>query len=284
MFKHLCALALIGLVACAPASSNRNPYITNRVWVIAHQGGEGVYPSNTMLGFQKSVEMGVDMLDLDINMTKDGALVVIHDTSVDRTTGSKGFVKDLTLEEIKKLDAGWYWPQRSQESDPHPFRGQGITIPTLEEVFQAFGEMPMGIEIKQAQPSLAEPFCAMMRLHNMTDKVIVSSFSEPAMADFRRACPEVMTALTASEVLNLWLFGGVGAPGNRQARAAQVPVSAGLVTVVGRNFVDLASSLGIVVQPWTINEPREMRRLIALGVHGINTDRPDLLLEVLGRR
>jgi glycerophosphoryl diester phosphodiesterase len=282
MFKCLLLFLLLALVACAPASSN--PYISNRVLVIAHQGGEGIYPSNTMLGFRKSVEMGVDMLDLDVNMSKDGALVVIHDTSVDRTTGSKGFVKELTLEDIKKLDAGWYWPQFSKETDPHPFRGQGITIPTLEEVFAAFPTMPMGIEIKQSEPSLAQPFCTMIRRYDMTQKVIVSSFSESAMADFRRVCPEVMTALTASEVLNLWLFGGVGAPRSPQARAAQVPVSAGLVTVVGRNFIDLASSLGIVVQPWTINDPVEMRRLIALGVHGINTDRPDVLLEVLGRR
>jgi glycerophosphoryl diester phosphodiesterase len=282
MFKPFFALALLGLVACAPASSARNPYITNRVWVIAHQGGEGLYPSNTMLAFRKSVEMGVDMLDLDINMTKDGELVVIHDTSVDRTTGGKGFVKDLTWDQIRALDAGWYWPQRSAESDPHPFRGQGITIPKLEEVLVAFPNMPMGIEIKQSQPSLAQPFCASMRRFGVTGRIIVSSFSEGAMAEFRRVCPEVMTALTASEVQNLWLFGGIAAPG-AQARAAQVPVSAGLITVVGRNFVDLASSLGIVVQPWTINDPVEMRRLIALGVHGINTDRPDLLLEVLGR-
>ena len=278
----LIALAL-GLLACAPRlSGSMNPFITDHVWVIAHQGGEGLWPSNTVYAFERAVKMGADMLDMDVSMTKDGALVVIHDDSVDRTTNGQGKVGDLTLEQVQKLDAGWYWPQDSTEADPHPFRGLGIRIPSLEEVFNAFPNTPMTIEIKQDEPSIAQPFCEMLRRYNMTDKVIIPSFSQRAIQDFRAACPEVMTAMTESEVRNLIFLGDLigRAP---QARALQVPVSAGPIQVVTPGFVSFATARGLVVQPWTINDPQEMQDLIRMGVHGINTDRPDLLLKVLGR-
>jgi glycerophosphoryl diester phosphodiesterase len=276
-------LLALGLVACVPSlSSPKNPFITDKVWVIAHQGGEGIWPSNTMYAFERAVKMGVDMLDLDVNMTQDGVLVVVHDDSVDRTTDGKGKIKNLTLEQIQALDAGWYWPQESTESNPHPFRGQGIRIPTLEAVFKAFPQMPMTIEIKQDEPSLAKPFCEMLRRYDMTDKVIIPSFIERAILDFRAACPEVMTAMTESEVRNLIFLGDlVGrAP---QAKALQVPTTAGPIQVVTPGFVSFATARGLVVQPWTINDATEMRALIGMGVHGINTDRPDVLMKVLGR-
>jgi glycerophosphoryl diester phosphodiesterase len=284
MKKPVLLVALLfGLIACVPSlSSPKNPFITDKVWVIAHQGGEGIWPSNTMYAFERAVKMGADMLDLDVNMTQDGVLVVVHDDSVDRTTNGKGKIKDLTLEQIQKLDAGWYWPQESLESDPHPFRGQGIRIPTLEEVFKAFPKMPMTIEIKQDEPSIAQAFCEMLRKYGMTDKVIIPSFRERAIQDFRAACPEVMTAMTESEVRNLIFLGDLAgrAP---QARALQVPTTAGPIQVVTPGFVSFAAARNLVVQPWTINDETEMRNLIGMGVHGINTDRPDVLMKVLGR-
>ena len=270
----------MALTACAPVQGN--PFIGSRVWVVAHQGGEGLWPSNTMYAFDRAVKLGADMLDLDVHASRDGQLVVIHDDRVDRTTNGQGRVSDLTLEALRSLDAGWYWPQRSKETDPHPFRGQGIRIPTLEEVLAAHASMPMTIEIKQDTPSIAEPFCAALRRHGMTGKAIVASFSDRAMRDFRAACPEVMTSMTEAEVRNL-LFLGDLSPRPAQARALQVPVRAAGLEVVTPEFVRFAAARNLVVQPWTINEPEEMRRLVAMGVHGINTDRPDLLLNVLGR-
>jgi glycerophosphoryl diester phosphodiesterase len=276
------AILVVLLIACAPSFFGRNPYINGKTWVIAHQGGEGIWPSNTMYAFDQAVKLGVDMLDLDVHMTRDGVLVVIHDDSVDRTTNSKGKVKDLTLEQLQRLDAGWYWPQYSKETDPHPFRELGIRIPALEEVLKAFPNMPMTIEIKQQEPSLAQPFCDLLRRYNMTEKVIVPSFREAALTEFRAVCPEVMTAFTESEVRNFLFLGDLGAR-HPSARALQVPIAAGLIQVVTPGMVAFATGRGLVVQPWTINQESEMRELIAMGVHGINTDRPDLLLKVLGR-
>jgi glycerophosphoryl diester phosphodiesterase len=284
MKKPVLLVALLfGLMACTPGFSGpKNPFITDKVWVIAHQGGEGLWPSNTMYAFERAAKMGADMLDLDVHMTQDGALIVIHDDSVDRTTNGMGKIRDLRLEQLQTLDAGWYWPQESRPTDPHPFRGQGIRIPTLEEVFRAFPQMPMTIEIKQDQPSLAKPFCEMLRKYSMTDKVIIPSFIEHAMLEFRAACPEVMTAMTESEVRNLIFLGDLSGR-SPQAKALQVPTTAGPIQVVTPGFVSFATARGLVVQPWTINDEPEMRSLIGMGVHGINTDRPDLLMKVLGR-
>lgn len=261
----------------------QNKFITNKVWVVAHQGGEGIWPSNTMYAFERAVKLGVDMLDLDIHQSQDGHLVVIHDDSVDRTTNGKGKIRDLTLAQLKALDAGWYWPQFSKETDPHPFRGQGIVIPTLEEVFKAFPSMPMTIELKA--DGLAGPFCSLIRQHNMADKLIVASFRDSAMQDFRKACPEVMTGMTENEIrplviLNLFNLGVFYTPA---AQALQVPLRAAGFEVVTPTLIQIANQKNLLVQPWTINEEEQMRRLVAMGVHGINTDRPDLLLKVLGR-
>jgi glycerophosphoryl diester phosphodiesterase len=282
---RLLALIAVLLMACSPYRAD-NPFITGNVWVIAHQGGEGIYPSNTMYAFERAVKMGVDMLDLDVHSSKDGQLVVIHDDSVDRSTNGKGKVQELTLQQLQALDAGWYWPQRSKESDPHPFRGQGIRIPALEEVFKAFPQIPYTIEIKQESPSIAVPFCEMLRQYKLERRVIVASFREPAMREFRAACPEVMTSMVESEVRPIVYYGLVGLTelASPASSALQVPVKASGFEVVTPGLVSWATRRGVVVQPWTINEPDEMRRLIKMGVHGINTDRPDLLLEVLGRK
>jgi glycerophosphoryl diester phosphodiesterase len=287
--RRLAVIAIIPmvmiLVACSPYRAS-NPFITNQVWVIAHQGGEGIFPSNTIYAFERAVNMGADMLDLDVHSSKDGQLVVIHDDSVDRTTNAKGKVHDLTLEQLQTLDAGWYWPQFSKESDAHPFRGQGIRIPKLEEVFKAFPNVPYTIEIKQEVPSIAVPFCAMLRTYKLEKRVIIASFRETAMREFRAACPEVMTSMVESEVRPIVYYGlaGLIELASPASIALQVPVKAGGFEVVTPGLVAWANRRGVVVQPWTINEPDEMRRLIAMGVHGINTDRPDLLLEVLGRK
>ncbi len=117
--------------------------------VIAHQGGEHLAPSNTMIAFEQAVEMGVDVLETDIHITKDGHLVAIHDPTVDRTTNGQGEVAALTLEEVKQLDAGYHFVDLDGNNS---FRGKGVTIPTVEEMFQAFPNTRIEIEIKDTNP------------------------------------------------------------------------------------------------------------------------------------
>jgi glycerophosphoryl diester phosphodiesterase len=164
-----------------------------RPLVMAHQGGEELWPSNTMYAFERAVALGVVVLEMDLHVTADGALVLIHDETVDRTTDGTGVVEQMTLAEVKALDAGHYWTADGGQT--FPFRGQGITIATLEELFQTFPDMPMNIEIKLVENTpIVEPFCQLIRQYGKQDQILVASFHEDAMAEFRAVCPEVATS------------------------------------------------------------------------------------------
>jgi len=249
--------------------------------VIAHQGGEEIWPSNTMLAYENAVALGVDVLEMDVHSTADGVLVLIHDATVDRTTDGEGRVNKMTLAEIKQLDAGDYWTD--DDGATYPFRGQGVTIPTLEEVFTAFPNMRMNIEIKQIEPFIGAPFCEMIRTFEMEDKVLVASFHKEAMKDFRKACPEVATSTYEEEVIALYvwktlLLEGVHSP---KATAVQVPEYRSNIHILTPRFVQAAHNRNLDVHVWTVNDPADMQRFIDMGIDGIITDRPDLLLELL---
>ena len=273
---HLTAQAAPACPPCLPDAP--------RPLVIAHQGGEEVWPSNTMYAYEHAVALGVDMLEMDLHATADGKLVLMHDETVDRTTDGTGKIEEMTLAEFKALDGGYYWTDDGGRT--YPFRGQGITPASLDEVFSAFPDMPMNIEIKlvESQP-VAELFCQAIRDYGMTDKVLVASFHQDAMDQFRALCPEVTTSLAQNEVIDFFvrhklLQGGTYSP---PAAAVQVPEKRAGLRVLTAGFVDDAHKRGMDVHAWTINEVDDMQRMIDLGVDGIITDRPDLLMELLGR-
>lgn len=281
----LIAAIALGLLLARPAPAH--PWFTPRAGehtplVFAHQGGENLWPSNTLLAFQNSAELGADVLDTDMHMTRDGALVLMHDQTVDRTTDGAGAIRDLTLAEIKRLDAGYDFSLDGGQT--FPFRGQGLTVPTLEELFQAFPEKRFGIEIKQTEPApTAKEFCRVIRQHNMEDQVLVSSFRQANMDAFRAECPEVATSATEDEVRVFYVLFRLGLTGLLTPNYAslQVPESSGGIFLLSPDFVRAAQARGLAVQPWTINETEDLQRILALGVDGINTDNPDRLLELL---
>lgn len=282
------AVLLIFAWRAQPAANH--PFFTGPgVMVIAHQGGNLLRPDNTLPAFTHAVELGVDVLEMDIHSTADGHLVVIHDDTVDRTTNGAGRVNDLTLAQIQALDAAYNWSIDDGQS--YPYRGQDVTIPTLEEVLQAFPDMPMNIEIKQETPSIARPLCDLLRAHGKMEQVLVASFRKQAIEAFRAACPEFATSMVEDEIrvffgLQAVLLGRLFSP---PAQAFQVPEYytlpvVGEVQVLTPRFVRQAQGQNIHVHAWTINEREDMERILATGVNGIITDRPDILLELLNRR
>lgn len=280
-------LLALGLVLAPTVPSRAQDSDTPTLQVIAHQGGDGLRPSNTLLAFEHAAALGVDMLEMDIHSTKDGVLVVIHDDTVDRTTDGTGRLQDLTFAEVQALDAGYNWPTLAEAANPddHVYRGAGATIPALEEILAAFPDYPMTIEIKQAEPSIAEPFCAMLHAYDMQEQVIVASFSVEAMLEFRETCPDVATSATEDEVREFFVASRQGKAAEFEADfvAFQVPEKFGNIPLVTEQFVADAHALGLLVQVWTPNTADEMQRLIDLGVDGIITDYPDVLLGLLGR-
>ena len=265
------------------------PYVTGlpdrRPLVIGHadDSGLGLLPGNTLAHLERMAELGVDVLDVDLHLSRDGQVVLIHDDTVDRTTNGSGRVSDMTLAELQALDAGYRWT--TDDGSTYPFRGQGYQIATLADALDRFPEWPMVMEIKQQTPSMAQALCQVLRDHGATQRVIVPSSREQALSDFRAACPEVATAAGTNEVtwsvgLSLVGLGGVISPAYV---AAQVPLSSSGIPVVTPGWVSAMHARGVRVDVWTIDEGAEMQRLIDLGVDGIFTNRPDVLLELLGR-
>jgi glycerophosphoryl diester phosphodiesterase len=256
----------------------------NGVLVFAHRGGQGLWPPNTLYAYERAVAMGVDVLELDIHSTADGVLVARHDPSVDATTNGKGLIQALSLAEIKALDAGYRWTGDGGRN--YPYRGQGITIPTLEEVLAAFPEMPLNIDIKPKDASVVTTFYQMLRHFNKLDQVVVGSFHDDQLRRFRALAPQAATAAGVAETrqffwLNLFYLSLVY---RRRATAFQIPEYAGRLHVVTPRFVKGAHAHGLQVHVWTVNEVSDMQRLIAWEVDGIISDYPDRLMTLLGRQ
>lgn len=266
-----------------PPAEHRSFFDLEGPLIIAHQGGEWLRPSNTMPAFQNAVDLGVDVLEMDVHSTADNVLVLIHDDTVDRTTDGTGRIQDFTFAELQQLDAGYYWTD--DEGQSYPFRGQGITIPALEEILAAFPQMPVNIEIKQLEPSIAGALCDMLRKYEMTEQALVASFHREAMLEFRALCPEVATSMVESEIRLFYALNraGLGSVFSPPGHAFQVPESSGDTQILTNQFVSGAHGNNIAVHAWTINESEDMARLLELGLDGIITDRPDRMLELLGR-
>ena len=278
------AAILIAAALLTPPAPEFAFFESDRPMVIAHQGGEGLRPSNTMLAFENAVALGVDVLEMDVHSTADGALVLIHDDTVDRTTDGTGRVNDLSLAEIQQLDAGDYWTP--DDGATYPYRGQGARIPTLDEVLSAFPEMKFNIEIKQTEPSIAALLCETLRAHGLTDRTLVASFHPTAMNEFRAACPEVATSMVEDEIRPFFILNTIflGALYSPPGTAFQVPEYSGNLHVLTPRFVGGAQRNNVAVHPWTIDDPGDMARFLEMGVDGIITDRPDLMLELLRTR
>ncbi len=269
----------------APASAYYlNPH--SKVLVIAHQGGDGIFPGDTLYAYEHAAALGVDVFEMDAHITKDGEIVLMHDEKVDGTTDGNGLIEDLTLQQLKKLDAAYKWSPDNGQT--FPFRGQGIQVPTLRELFEKFPEMRYLIEIKLTKNPIDKPLCKLIREHNMQQKVIVASFHDQAMAMFRQTCPEVATSASQGEVTWFGLSGKVFLSGwlSPQYQALQVPYepseSKGIPIMTAR-FIREAHAKNVKVEPWTVDDPALMKQYIAWGVDDIITDRPDLMLQVLGR-
>lgn len=259
------------------------------VAVLAHAGGALLWPDNTMTAFTAAQALGADVLELDVHESATGEFVVIHDATVDRTTDGSGAVAELTLQELRRLDAGYRWtsdgPRADGAAEDFRYRDAGVTLPTLAEVLGAFPATAVNVELKQADARAAARLCEALRAAGAADRVMVGSFHAGPLRAFREACPEVSTSASQNEVivflaLEKLRLSAVLTPAYD---ALQVPVERSGIRIVTPHFVEAAHARGVDVHVWTINDEQAMRALVAMGVDGLITDRPDRALRVLGR-
>jgi glycerophosphoryl diester phosphodiesterase len=254
--------------------------------VIAHRGGESLAPANTMAAFENAVEMGVDVIETDIHITKDGHLVTIHDPTVNNTTDGQGEVAEYTLEELQKLDAGYYYRDRNGE---HRFRGKGVYIPTLEEVFRSFPNMKFNIEIKYDNPperikEIVTKLYSLIKAYNMEENVLVFSFDQKIINSFKKYSHDEIAVQGGTKevekfmVLHSLFLRNLYTP---KADGFQLPLEIDGYDLSTKRVIENAHRQGLRIHYWTINDRKTMKELIKKGADGIITDRPDLLIEVL---
>ncbi|MBT3603159.1 MAG: glycerophosphodiester phosphodiesterase [Candidatus Latescibacteria bacterium] len=255
----------------------------NQTDVIAHRGGHGLWPGNTLYGFKQAVELGADILEMDVHSTKDSILVILHDDSVDRTTNGKGLVRDFTLKELKTLDAGYTWTH--DEGKTYPYRNKDITIPTVTEVFNALPNTRMAIEIKQTEPDITTAFGNLIRKHNMTNQVLVASFDSGTLRAFRKQFPEIATSAGFTEGLLYYALSRLHLSDayRPNTHALQIPKKLGPLNTTHPAFLSAARKHNLKIHYWTVNQPHVMETFIDLGVDGIITIYPDRLIQLLDK-
>lgn len=246
---------------------------------VAHRGSRLLWPENTMLAFRSAVELGFSWLETDLHLTADGVVVCLHDDTLDRTTNGSGYVWDHSLTQVASLDAGYHHDRRRG----FPFRGQGARIPTLEEVATTFPHVRLILDLKQ--DGLEEPLADLVGRLELWDRVIVGSFSDSRLSRFRQlTVGGVATSSGPTESRLLWRAALTGGSADTMADCVQVPTVYRGLPVVTRRSVAGFHRLGLPVHVWTVNRPSQMRRLLAWGVDGLISDRPDLLRKVLQER
>lgn len=298
------ALTAALLLPASPALA-ANPWLDKGVLNMAHQGGELEAPSDTLYALKTAIaDKGADMLELDVHLSSDGQIVVMHDETVDRTTNGTGSVEDMTVAEIQQLDAAyWFVPGKGTVAGrpageyalrgiatgavepPEGYSAADFTIPTLEQVLQAFPDIPINIELKPTakQTGAIEQAAAdLLARYKRSDDVIVVSFNDASTLLFKALAPDVFTATGTGQAALFWASHNGPSPGlpNPLNVALQVPMALG-VPVMSQEFVDDAHANDLAVHVWTINDEATMRQLIEWGVDGIMTDRPTLLEHVL---
>lgn len=249
----------------------------------AHRGGSLLRPENTMTAFEHGMSFGADALELDIQQTSDGELVVIHDPMLERTTNGSGPVAAYTLDELRGFDAGYTFT--TDDGATFPFRGQGITIPTLREVFELFPSTRINIDLKESTPDREERLWALIQEFEVEERICAGCFDHMALVRFRRLTGgRVATSASPREVRN-FLLAAMSHTTRWWLRPAydalQVPDTYGAIRIISRTSVEAAHRIGIDVHVWTVDERAHMQALLALGVDGLMTDRPDVLADVL---
>lgn len=253
---------------------------------LAHRGASARAPENTLEAFRLAVEAGAGGLELDVHVTRDGQVVVIHDATVDRTTDGSGAVAEMELEEIQRLDAGYRFSPDGGRT--FPYRGRGVRIPTLTEVYASFPEARVNADIKEAQWGAEEAVWRVIRSAGAEERTLIASTEHPVVRRFRRISRgRIATAASRREIAAFYVLSRarLGALARPVYDALQVPVEHRGIELLTPRFVRAARSAGVRVDVWTINDAAQMRWLLDLGVSGIMTDRPEVLAALLaGRR
>lgn len=244
--------------------------------VFAHRGGAALRPENTLLAFDHGLSLGADGLELDVHLSRDGVVVVHHDSTLERTTNGRGPIAGLTADELARLDAGYHF---------EGFRGRAGGVPTLTQVLERYPSASLIIELKVNEPELAHRTIDEVRAAGAIERVAIGSFGTRVLRAARAYEPRLVTGASREETRLALYRSRIHWPARHPPNDAfQVPELSGSTRVVSPRFVKHAHERGIAVQVWTVNDPNDMRRLLDWGVDGLISDRPEIAVEVVKAR
>lgn len=279
----------ISSISCVPDQKivEENPFIISEdesPWVIAHGGSKALWPENTMMAFKGSMELGVDALEMDVNITKDGILITHHDETLDRMSDGEGKVADFTFSELTAFNFGDGFTNTEGET---PYKGQLVPVTALEEVIVAYPTTPLIIEIKNSEELgelAADELIRLIDNYGIKEHTIIASFSDDVLAyidsetdgSYMVSAPEKQARRFVISTKS-----GLGILHWPKSMAAQLPMESSGFNLAKKRIVKSAHRHNMAVHYWTINDKDDMKLLIELGADGLITDRPDLMKEVL---
>jgi len=253
---------------------------------VGHRGASGERPENTLPAFERALAQGARILETDVHPTRDGVAVLFHDSELDRTTDGHGPIAARSLAELKQLDAGHGFSPDGGER--YPYRGRGITIPTLAEAFAAFPEARFNLEIKQGDRAFLEDVAKQVARAGRESRTLFTSGSDALIAELRAVLADTGVAVamgsSMGDCIAFVQAAVAGTPPPPDPMALQIPSEFAGQPLVTRELVGFAHENGVQVHVWTINEPREITRLLDLGVDAVMSDFPSRVVEAIGRR
>jgi glycerophosphoryl diester phosphodiesterase len=282
----------VNIATTSPASAIQVAHhrtAPRRTRAIAHRGASHIAPENTLLAYRLAVEFGVDAVEVDARLTRDGRIVLLHDADLARTTNLTGSVERLTHDDLRRCDAGyWFCPEGLPD---HPFRGLGLTVPALAELFVMLARVrptvEVLIEVKRSprdpaidsSKRLVERLVAELHGLDAIARCRVSSFDARSIDDVRQLAPDIRTALLVAPGADVHATIDYALTNGHSA--VQVHDSAIAAGVAGRHLIEAVHHAGLEIDVWTVNARARMAELHELGVDGIISDDPERLCAVL---
>ena len=245
--------------------------------VIAHRAGRGLMPGNTLAAAKNAISMGSSIVELDIQMTKDEMIVVRHDATIESTSNGAGFIREMSFKELSEYKFGF-----NKLDFPNADKNLSFPISLLASFFELFPSQRFMIEIKPTEPKVTKAVCDIITKSDAHKRVLIGSFNTHTLKIFRDECPHVATSLGRSEITWAYILKSIGL-GNlfrSSGYSVQLPYQIFDSPMVRFNIIEFFHEMNMKVDVWTVNNTEKMEKLINLGVDGIITDYPDLLLSL----
>ncbi|MCK5811641.1 MAG: glycerophosphodiester phosphodiesterase [Clostridiales bacterium] len=281
---------LFGIVQLIPVKKviENNPFAVsenNRPLIIAHGGAKDLFPENTMVAFDGSVKIGVDMLEIDVCLTKDDVLITHHDKTIDAMSNGSGEIRNYTFNELKAFNFGDGFKDLDGNN---PYADTIVSVTKLSDVFEKYPNLLYNVEIKDKGETGEKAASILYQLiieYDLKDKILVPSFSDDIINDFRSLTNNSILTSSAREETKKYIYFHLAQIDNLlfdiKFEAMQLPLSDSGVNLATKAIINDAHRRNIAIHYWTIDDKETMKDLILKGVDGIITDRPDLLNEVM---